>query len=285
MILLHHGRLLVAFVATGGKPMSDTPHRFLAAARPLTVINLPERTDRRRAFERQLVRAGLEPGGPDVEVFPAIRPAGAGGFPTIGAHGCFLSHLEVLRRARDRGQDRLVLCEDDLDFAPDFAARLPAVLRALEREPWDILYAGHDALCPGRVVDAEAGLCEVPPDTPVLCSHFLVLRGPVIGELAGYLDAILQRPPGDPAGGPMHVDGAYSWFRRAMPQRRTLAAVPPLGRQRASRSDIHALKWFDRLPLLRGAATVLRDLALPRRPPPRRPAARPAVPPAVPPAA
>jgi hypothetical protein len=48
----------------------------------------------------------------------------------------------------------------------------------------------------------------------------------------------------------MHVDGAYGWFRKAEPSFRTLIATPEIITQRASRSDITARGWKDRLPLI-----------------------------------
>ena len=60
------------------------------------VINLPYRTDRRSEMQRELSRIGW-----NAQFFPAIRPASAGSFSSIGAHGCFLSHLAVLKAARN----------------------------------------------------------------------------------------------------------------------------------------------------------------------------------------
>ena len=79
-------------------------------------------------------------------------------------------------------------------------------------------------------------------------------------EAAAYLGAMLERKPGDPLGGPMHVDGAYNWFRRAHAHHIAVAAVPELGYQRASRTDIHDLRWFDRWPGVRAAVAVIRRI-------------------------
>jgi len=238
---------------------------FLRRFGSLYVINLPARRDRRHDFARQLDRIGLSIADPRVQVFPAIRPAAANGFPGIGAHGCFLSHLGVLRAARDAGLDSLVLCEDDLDFAPDFTARAPAVMAALAATGWDMVYAGHQRLPPADPATAAAGVQAVAPGTEIRCAHFLLLQGRVLAPLIAHLEAMLERPPGDPAGGPMHVDGAYNHFRRSRPGLEVLAVVPALGDQRASRSDISPTRWFDRLPVLREAATLLRQAGLRRR--------------------
>ena len=58
----------------------------------------------------------------------------------------------------------------------------------------------------------------------------------------------------------MHVDGAYNWFRRANPHFKTVLASPELGFQRASRTDIHDLRWYDSTPVVREAMAGLRLL-------------------------
>lgn len=231
----------------------------LACFQRIFVINLPARTDRRREMAAQFEAIGLGPAPPLVRFVAARRPEAAAGFPSIGARGCFLSHLEVLRRARDQGLTRLLVCEDDLNFAPGFNRRMTAVAARLAGADWSLFYGGYavDAL-PGR--PGPDGLLAVPADFPVQTSHFLALNGQAtIAACIAHLEALLGRPPGDRRGGPMHVDGAYNWFRQAHPRLRTLLAVPVLGYQRHSRTDIHDLKWFDRLPLAREAAAWLRQ--------------------------
>lgn len=234
---------------------------FLDALGQMRLINLAHRADRRRECAAELARIGLSLEDARVRLFPAIRPEEPAGFPGIGARGCFLSHLEVLRAARDEGAEGIVVCEDDLDFAADFAARVPALLAQLAATGWDILYAGHHDLPAGLAPDQPGGLVRLAPAQPVRATHFLVFRRAVFAPLIAYLEAILARPPGHPDGGPMHVDGAFSRFRADHPDVITLAALPPLGYQRASRTDIHALRWFDRLPVIRDAAGLARRLA------------------------
>jgi len=45
-------------------------------------------------MQKELSRIGWR-----AEFFPAVRPETAQGFPWIGARGCFLSHLAVLKSA------------------------------------------------------------------------------------------------------------------------------------------------------------------------------------------
>jgi glycosyl transferase, family 25 len=130
----------------------------------IVVINLPERTDRRREIAHQFKKVGIDP--EQVSFFPAIRPVDAGGFPSIGAP-CFLSHLALIDRAAGRGLNRLLICEDDLDFAEDFTARVSPVLSELAEIEWSFFYGGH------RMIEGQAfgltrgdtALCS-PPRAP-----------------------------------------------------------------------------------------------------------------------
>lgn len=237
---------------TGGQEL-------LNACGDLVVINLPTRPDRRVEFFEQLSRIGLSKDHPRIRVFDAIRPDKAEPFPSIGAHGCFMSHLGVLREAYNSGTDRVIICEDDLDFSRDFNSRAKHVLNLLNLQEWDLFYGFPPKGVEGLPVLGE-GLLELRPEHDVLCAHFLALRRPAIEVLVPYLEAILVRPPGDPAGGPMHVDGAYNWFRRAYPQMRTIVAMPALGHQRASRTDIAELSLKDRLPIVRKMVRMARRM-------------------------
>jgi hypothetical protein len=233
---------------------------FLNALGRLYAINLPQRADRRRSFARQLDRIGLSFSTPGVRLFPAVRPLEAAGFPTIGARGCYLSHLGVLTDAAAEDAQAIIVCEDDLDFAPDFRARLPGVLAEAAQQPWDILYLGHDGLQNLSPDPKGKALVLLAPHDSVRSTHFLVFRRSVQADLIAYLQAILQRPPGHPDGGPMHVDGAFTRFRADRPDIITLAAIPPLGHQRPSRTDIHDLRWHDRVPGLRGLVNLARQV-------------------------
>jgi glycosyl transferase family 25 len=221
------------------------------------VINLPSRADRRREMAQQLARIGLHFDHPRVSLFSAVRPEDPGGFESIGARGCFLSHLEILRTAHHSGFERILIFEDDLNFEPDFDKRIDAVLGTLARSPWSIFYGGYET---DRRLVAPAGspLSVVPTDWPIGTTYFVGIQSSDFGEIVSFIGALLARPPGDPQGGPMHVDGAYSWYRRANPHRITLAAVPRLGRQRSSRTDVHELRWYDKAPFIRESIAGLR---------------------------
>jgi len=234
--------------------------QFIAAHGPLVVINLPDRIDRKAEFGQQLRRIGLSFDDPGLRVFAAIRPTEAAGFPTPGTRGCFLSHLAVLEQAMTAGEASVIICEDDCDFAPDINARLPGVMKVLDGTGWDIFYGGYTSDRVGEVVGPQANIFCLPPGHAILCSHFYVVRGRAIADLVAYLHAILGRPAYHPEGGPMDYDGALNRFRADRPDIVTLAILPTLAVQRSSRTDIHALRWFDRLPVVRGMVSMLRKV-------------------------
>ena len=206
---------------------------------------------------RQLARIGLGFDDASVRLFPAIRPAAADGFPSIGARGCFMSHLEILRLAEGERLRRILVLEDDVDFAADFATRIASVIRQLSEQAWSIFYGGYliDRL-PGEGRDVR----KVPHDRPITTTHFLAIQQPAIGGIRSLFEMLLRRPPRHPRGGPMHVDGAYNWFRALNPDVKTLVSVPPLGWQRSSRTDVHSLRWYDNAPFAREAVATLRRL-------------------------
>jgi len=222
------------------------------------VINLEQRTDRKREMLENFARLGIAPEASSIHFFPAIRPDSPAGFRTLGARGCFLSHLGVLKDAQQRGLDRILIFEDDLDFTPDFASRVDDVVTALQQTSWGVFYGGHEV--PSFRPTETRTLHVIPQELGVICNHFIGFSKPHIGKLVDYLEAMLERESGHPEGGPMDVDGAYSWYRGATPECVTVGCFPPIGVQRPSRTDISDTRWFDRFPLLSGPLRQLRRI-------------------------
>lgn len=67
-------------------------------------INLDSRTDRREQFEEECTKLNLS-----VERFPAVARS-------PGALGCAHSHRNVLRLAKERGYQSVLIFEDDFEF-------------------------------------------------------------------------------------------------------------------------------------------------------------------------
>jgi len=219
------------------------------------IINLPSRRDRRREMDLQLRRIGLSLQSPLIELFRAIRPEQKGEFESIGARGCFLSHLDVLRLARERRYSRILVLEDDVNFAPRFSEQIDGCMGALKAEPWDVFYGGYRLYRPTQL---ERPLTLLPPEEDVLLAHFVALSAHAISAAIECFSRMLTRPSGHPLGGPMHVDGAYGWMRRANRHLLCRLAVPQLGYQRRSRTDIQTLRWFDRIAGFKEAVATTR---------------------------
>jgi glycosyl transferase, family 25 len=232
-------------------------NKLLDQFQRIYIINLASRADRRREIEDQLIQVGLSLASPRVVLFNAVLVKDPAGFPTAGARGCFLSHLGVLEDAATRSLDSILILEDDVNFADDFVARSNALADALSNVSVNVFYGGHRFVAPPPP-DRGKGWVSVEPFALVGLSHFIGLKGGAIGKAAHYLKEMLARAPGDPAGGPMHVDGAYNWFRQTHPGFHTVAAIPEIGYQRASRTDVHELAWYDKLPIIRSLAVTWR---------------------------
>ena len=225
------------------------------------VINLPERKDRRKAILRELEQLGMPLTPGKLEIFSAVRPSDAAGFPSPGVRGCFLSHLGVLKEAQRRKLPAVLILEDDLTFSPLILLDFSALRFALEHQMWDFVYLGHVEKVP-----SETPLALVPFSGPLVTAHFYGVNGSILDPLIEYLELVLTRPPGHPLGGPMHFDGALTMFRQANPTARTLIAQPNLGWQRSSRSDLHS-NWFQQAPVfgeMYDAARLIRRLVTKR---------------------
>lgn len=210
----------------------------------IRIVSLPERNDRRRFMSRQLKHLGLID-DPRVQFFDAYKTPDPGLFRKAGSHGCFLSHLEILRSAAEHNQSVLIL-QDDCEFFPE--------VRTYVLPECDVFYGGYytnDESLTGEIIGA----------------HFMgfsrIAASKAAAYLARYLDpsfppdkSASQEPGFDERIRPP-IDGAFVWFRRAHPELRTEFAV--LSRQISSRSDISP-HLADRLPVFRGAAALLRQI-------------------------
>jgi glycosyl transferase family 25 len=121
-------------------------------------------------------------------------------------------------------------------------------------QPCDLAYFGHVEPVASRGVPQL-----LPFSRPLMTSHFYAIKEPALSRLIDFLEQAQIRLPGDPAGGPMHLDGALTMFRQANPDLLTRIASPNLGWQRPSRSDIHS-NWFQQAPVFRHFYDVARAI-------------------------
>lgn len=223
----------------------------------ILVINLPFRNDRRVEIEGELNRIGLSLIDGSAEILSASRFTDTGDFDTIGTRGCFDSHLRALKTAFDRNSKGVLILEDDCDFTDNIQSKLPNVLRYLAATQWSIFYGGHLSSIAAK--DDPRGISKIASDQSLTGAHFIAVSAIALPILIQYLEVMREREPGSPLGGPMHVDGAYSWFRKDNPEFETWVAYPQLGFQRPSRTDIHQLKFYDRVVGLRELVAAVRS--------------------------
>lgn len=233
------------------------------------IINLASRQDRLMEMQAEFHRVGIDFNHRKIRVFTAIKPESHEGWPTAGTKGCYLSHLGVLKDAKNHNYERILILEDDVSFTQYFDILMRETITQLKNHPWNIFYGGYRIEDPAQdaIVDAYKHSQSVAknlflslPETEIFCLHFVALTQPTVTNLVDYLEKIMQKPMGDPTGGRMHVDGAYNWFRKEHPEIATLMSYPQLAVQRSSRTDIHELKWFDELPLFKTATSAVRKI-------------------------
>lgn len=198
------------------------------------IVNLPHRADRRAQMRGELRRIGAADDA-RVAFFEACRFDERGTFESVGARGCYHSHLAILEDAAAKGHSVLIL-EDDADFTPPARdTMLPA--------GWQIFYGGYHAAQPDDLHNSD-----------IAGSHVMGFSADIVPVMVAYLRGLLELDDHPP------VDGAYVWFRRAHPAVVTHFAVPPIAVQRPSRTDIASLRFFDRWPGLREGVSVARNV-------------------------
>lgn len=222
----------------------------------ILVINLEDRHDRRIEMESELQKIGLSFSDGSAKILVASRFTVPGGFETIGARGCFDSHVKAIKFAIKNKAKNLLIFEDDCDFVKSIEKYFVDSINCLRDKDWALFYGGHLSKI-GRLDNSEK-IYRISPEIGLQGSHFIGVSGHILPFLEVYLERIAAREPGSPLGGPMHVDGAYSWFRREHPHFETWVAEPQLGFQRPSRTDVHSLNFFDRVRGFRELAGLAR---------------------------
>jgi len=108
---------------------------------PLKVcINLDRRPERWQRMQRALAAQNLA-----VQRFSAIDGNNVAlphnWMHTAGAYGCLLSHVQVVREARNAGASSVLIFEDDAVFDPQFKEKFAHFIKELP-DDWDMLFLG-----------------------------------------------------------------------------------------------------------------------------------------------
>ncbi|MGD1874709.1 MAG: glycosyltransferase family 25 protein [Mastigocoleus sp.] len=227
------------------------------------IINLPERVDRRKGMEKELKNVGIPFNPQKVEFFSAIRPDSPGSFQSIGYRGAFLSHLNVLKRAKELQLNNVLVMEDDLAFSEHFNEYEDRLIEQLQQTNWDLVQFGYFPV-KGIIQPTGSTFATYQPFSgEIIGSHFYGVNGKTLDRLINFFEILLSRPAGHPEGGPMSPDGVFNVFPWQNKDIVRLISIPSFGGQRSSRSDCHAdLKWFDRLPVFQQGATLVRSMGI-----------------------
>jgi GR25 family glycosyltransferase involved in LPS biosynthesis len=111
-----------------------------------------------------------------------------------GRYGCFLSHLEALKKARNEKKPQILILEDDVRFAPE-ALTGPDLQKTLKELPanWGILFLGAQELDPKHSKDYSTHLYK--PSYPVDL-HAYVVNASMYEPLITALEKELTKAPG-----------------------------------------------------------------------------------------
>ena len=199
------------------------------------VINLADRTDRRRAVENEFRKVGWT----SVRFFPGFKFDDAAGFHNVGWRGCFYSHLGCLQFAQEHGLESILVFEDDIALSSSIARLTPSIIETISKLKWDLLYFGHEKTgdiprATNQTERVEFQSCTI----EFLTAHFYAVNKRIIPRLIAHFEKNARTIPHDARYGPMTPDGAYNTFRLFNEDVATYIANPKLGWQRSSRSDL-----------------------------------------------
>jgi glycosyl transferase family 25 len=213
----------------------------------IRIINLKARDDRRREMTTELERLGLAIDGGKISFHNASTFDSAHPFPTIGARGCFHSHLAVFEEARLKRFEAVLILEDDCDFVGSIEVSLVRALYALREQDWSMFFGGHE--------DLERDECQpgpiqrICPGSWIRGTHFVAVHRRAIELMVPFLHEEIARLAIDLLGASRGIDAAYTHFGTRFPELGYFVAWPKLGYQRPSRTDIAEPSVFDRFPI------------------------------------
>ena len=108
------------------------------------LVNLDRRPDRLKQANEEFDKLDFHP-----ERFSAIENVN-------GAAGCYLSHLEILKKARAKKKSVLIF-EDDVMLVGDYKSVIEQALDELQDLDWDMFYLGGNVLKPVYQITEHIG--------------------------------------------------------------------------------------------------------------------------------
>jgi len=121
-------------------------NKFLGYFDDVYYINLDYREDRRKLFEQRSLDNGI-----NAKRFSGIVPED-GLYDKIESNqkdtrrkwkvGCTLSHQAIVREAKERGLENVLIFEDDCIFLDGFITKAQLCVNDLKEQEWDLMYFG-----------------------------------------------------------------------------------------------------------------------------------------------
>lgn len=219
---------------------------------------MSHRVDRLTALRKQLLKIGIPLEHEKVCIPNAPVPEDTFGFASKGVHGNFLSHLDILSRAIDDHRRNVLVLEDDAIFRTQFhhANSQEQLLKELSENAWDFCFIGHSV--------PTSRLAGSPPlvkyNEPFKWSHCYLVNARALPPIVEYLQQVLVREPGHPAGGKMYIDGAFSHYRRLNPHVACWITKPCMSIQAGSPSGLGRRSWYDQNPITSKMTGYLRKI-------------------------
>ena len=190
------------------------------------VINLDRRTDRLEQFTAEMSKLDLP-----FERFPAIATE-------FGIDGCGLSHLSVLKLAKERGYKNVLIFEDDFELVVSKEVFWSTLSSFLETTPFDVYMLSHGIETSEHFTDATVKVtCAQGAAGYIVHESFYDMLINLYEDAMPTLQITKQH----------WIYANDQIWKRLQPSSRWYAAASYLGKQRGSYSDL-AGRWVDYYP-------------------------------------
>jgi len=179
-------------------------------------LNLEHRTDRREQIEAELLKMDIP-----FERFNAVKT-------NPGYIGCSLSHLQILRLARERGLPNVLIVEDDFEFLVS-KEEFNTIMTEAMSQSYDVIMIGYN------IAKAEPYSDTLQRVLYAGTTSGYVVHSKMYDTLINLLEesSICLKETKQPWNYAIDV----AW-RKLQPLSKWYATVKRIGRQRASYSDI-----------------------------------------------
>lgn len=194
---------------------------------PKFVINLKSRTDRLESITKELNYIGWD----NFEIFEAINKN--------SYMGCTLSHLEIIKIAKERGYSRVMVIEDDCTIMPyskSFLTQLESQIDGIEFCVMNLAPTLNRPVNRCEKYDLLLDLTDIPPKpyeylTETFATNMMIYDSSIYDEMFKIADE--QYPSGDYT---EPIDGYL--VKKIYPKFQSYCPVLPIGPQQNSYSDV-----------------------------------------------